>query len=70
MCTFIDFVKFAMELMNSYRNAYPNESQEHFNLMEKCLLAKFSLLLQSKKKYFPLLFKGINLRESILMKKI
>jgi hypothetical protein len=70
LCVFIDFVRFAVELMACYREAYQKETEEHFRLVERCLLAKFSLLLQSKKRFFPVLFKGAHLRDSILIKKI
>jgi hypothetical protein len=70
LCVFIDFVRFAVEVMGCYREAYQKETEEHFRLVERCLLAKFSLLLQSKKRFFPVLFKGAHLRESILIKKI
>ena len=56
--------------MDCYRNAHPKETQDHYKLIERCLLAKFSLLLQSKKIYFPVLFRGPHLRDSNLMKKI
>lgn len=56
--------------MECYRSKYQKESEEHFRLVERCLLAKFSILLQSKKKYFPVLFRGAHLRDSCLMKKI
>lgn len=63
-------MKFAIELLDAYKTAYPKETPDHYKLVEKCLLAKFSLLLQSKKRYFPILFRGPHLRDSNLIKKI
>ncbi len=59
-----------IEVIECYRNGYKKESEENFRMVERCLLAKFSILLQSKKRYFPVLFRGAHMRDSSLMKKI